>query len=385
MRRLHKPLALATLHVLMVGACCLLLSLTAHSAKAASVIKIGMVLPLSGPLASTGNDIVAGTRAAFDEINKNGGIRGQKIELLIEDDRFDPAASESLARGLVKTKGVHALLSCFGTVNCLAIAKVTQENPIALLGPMAGAESLRDNKFSRVYSVRANAGEEISRLLSYLNVLKLNTSPVVVQDDGFGKAYASSLLRIAPSYQFLPSSTNLLDPSAPDYKGIAAKIIAGDEPPPAVLLIANTVHSVGIIKALNDIKYYGKILNLAGQANASFAKSLSTNEQLAIFATVTPSPFSVGSLAAVAYRDAWRASNGNDAFSYLGFEAFLNAQVMIQALKRSQTISGAALNLAISQLSNMKYNELSYSFANNRRQAASYTDLAVLSQGAFKH
>jgi branched-chain amino acid transport system substrate-binding protein len=347
-------------------------------------IKIGMVLPLSGPLAGTGNDIAQGTQAAVDAVNKAGGIKGQRIELMIEDDKFDAALTESLAQNLVKTKGVSALISCFGTVNCLAVAKVAQGLGVPLLGPIAGAEALRDANLSKVYSVRANAGEEVGVLLKYLSAIQQNKAAVIVQDDGFGKAYANSLQRVAEQYNFKPSVQLSFDPKKPDYAALAKRVMAGD-PSPSVLLIANTLHSVGIIKALNDAKYYGQVLNLAGQANGGFVKGLANSTQLAVFATVTPSPFAVNSSAAEAYRSSLQQSFGKESVSYIGFEAFLNAQLLAAALKRSTSFSSTGIDLALSQLNKVRVYELSYSFAGKARQAASFTDLAVLSQGTFKH
>ncbi len=376
-----KPLILKTL----LGSLSLSVGLMCSVSQAQSTIKVGMVLPLTGPLATTGNDIAAGTRAAIEAVNQAGGIKGQKIELLIEDDRFDPKASEELSRALVKTKNVSALLSCFGTVSCMAVAKVAQETNTPLLGAMAGAEALRDPKYTKVYNIRANASEEVSTLLAYLEVLKLNKTPVAVQDDGFGNAYAASLKSSAAKHQFVPAANVVFDPKKPNYTNIAAQLLAGDKNQAAVLLVANTVHSVGIVKALNEAKYYGQILNLAGQANAGFVKSIGAGEQLAVFATVTPSPFDSRSASAEAYRDAWRAVNKNENYSYISLEAFLNAQVLIQALKRSTALTSSGIDQALGQAGSIKFYELTYSFANKRRQAASYTDLAMLSKGVFKH
>ncbi len=369
----------------LLGVFGLSVGLLCSNSQAQNTIKIGMVLPLTGPLAATGNDVAAGTRAAIEAVNQAGGIKGQKIELLIEDDRFDPKASETLSRELVKTKNVSTLLSCFGTVSCLAVAKVAQDTNTPLLGAMAGAEELRDAKYNKVYSIRANAREEVSTLLAYLEVLKLNKTPVAVQDDGFGNAYAASLKNSAAKHQFAPTTNVVFDPKKPNYTDIAAQLLAGNKAQPAVLLIANTVHSVGIVKALNEAKYYGQILNLAGQANTGFVKSIGAGEQLAVFATVTPSPFDNRSPSAEAYRDAWRAVNKNENYSYISFEAFLNAQVLIQALKRSTAFTSSGIDQALGQAGSIKFYELTYSFANKRRQAASYTDLAMLSKGVFKH
>ncbi len=351
---------------------------------AQATIKIGMVLPLTGPLAGTGNDIAQGSKAVIDSINKAGGIKGQIIELLIEDDKFDAKLSESLSRDMAQSKGVSAFLSCFGTVSCLAVAKVAQESGVPLLGPIAGAEALRDAKQTKVYSVRANASEEVGVLLKYLSAINQNNAAVVVQDDGFGKAYAGSLQSIAPTYQFKPSVQITFDPKAPNYADIAKRIKAGNTAP-SVLLIANTLHSVGIIKALNEAKYYGQVLNLAGQANGGFVKGLASSAQLAVFATVTPSPFGESSPAAQAYRTAWFSASGKDNYSYIGFESFLNAQLLTAVLKRSAGFNYAAVDKALAQLNKLNLYELNYSFADKRRQAASFTDLAVMSKGSFKH
>ena len=151
------------------------------------------------------------------------------------------------------------------------------------------------------------------------------------------------------------------------------------------MLIANTVHSVGIIKALNEAKYLGQVLNLAGQANAGFLKSLANANQMSVFVTMTPSPFSVKSLAASAYQTQWQQVIGNDSFSYIGFESFLNAQVLIAALRKSASFSTKGIDLAISQMSKVSIYEMNYTFAGNQRQSSNYTDMAVMSKGSFKH
>jgi hypothetical protein len=142
---------------------------------------------------------------------------------------------------------------------------------------------------------------------------------------------------------------------------------------------------VGIVKALAEAKYYGQVLNLAGQANGGFVKGLTNVTQFAVFSTVTPSPFSESSPAAQAYRTDWKLATGNDQVSYIGFESYLNAQVLFAALRRSTNFTSTSIDQAVGQLNKVSYFELKYSFAGKSRQAANFTDLAVLSNGTFKH
>ena len=50
-------------------------------------IKIGMVLPVTGPAAEAGKYATGGAKLAVEAINKAGGILGKQIELIIEDDQ----------------------------------------------------------------------------------------------------------------------------------------------------------------------------------------------------------------------------------------------------------------------------------------------------------
>lgn len=61
--------------------------LTATNVEAADTIKIGMVVPLTGPGAFSGQLQSQGFKLAVDEVNKAGGILGKQIETVVEDDQ----------------------------------------------------------------------------------------------------------------------------------------------------------------------------------------------------------------------------------------------------------------------------------------------------------
>jgi len=50
-------------------------------------IKIGMVLPVTGPAADSGKYALTGAKIALDRVNKSGGVLGKPIELITEDDQ----------------------------------------------------------------------------------------------------------------------------------------------------------------------------------------------------------------------------------------------------------------------------------------------------------
>ena len=60
--------------------------LRSASAQSAT-IKIGQVVPITGPAAEAGKYAMAGAKIALDEINKKGGILGKQVEIITEDDQ----------------------------------------------------------------------------------------------------------------------------------------------------------------------------------------------------------------------------------------------------------------------------------------------------------
>lgn len=58
-----------------------------RAARAADTLKIGMVLPVTGPAADVGRYALTGAKIALDRVNKSGGVLGKQLELITEDDQ----------------------------------------------------------------------------------------------------------------------------------------------------------------------------------------------------------------------------------------------------------------------------------------------------------
>jgi branched-chain amino acid transport system substrate-binding protein len=67
----------------------------------ADTIKIGVPVPLSGPYANAGVDILNAAKLAADDINAAGGVLGKQIEILGEDDACDAQQGVQAAQKLV--------------------------------------------------------------------------------------------------------------------------------------------------------------------------------------------------------------------------------------------------------------------------------------------
>ena len=90
-------------------------------------IKIGVIEPLSGPVAASGNYIRMGAEIARDWINAKGGVGGRKLELLIEDNKSDPKEAASAAEKLIVRDKVPAIMGAWGSSMTLAAMPKLEE------------------------------------------------------------------------------------------------------------------------------------------------------------------------------------------------------------------------------------------------------------------
>jgi len=76
------------------------------AAQGAAPIRIGLIAPLSGGSADFGTSVRNGATLAVTEINAVGGYLGRPLELVVRDDKADPATGRAVAEDLVKVEQV---------------------------------------------------------------------------------------------------------------------------------------------------------------------------------------------------------------------------------------------------------------------------------------
>jgi ABC-type branched-subunit amino acid transport system substrate-binding protein len=108
--------------------------------KTAKALKVGVVLPLTGPVSATGKALQYGFELGVKKVNAAGGVKGRKIEYVVVDDAGNPATSTQLARKLIQQDKVSML---FGTITGdtgEAVAQVADQSKIpfgtAILGDL---------------------------------------------------------------------------------------------------------------------------------------------------------------------------------------------------------------------------------------------------------
>jgi branched-chain amino acid transport system substrate-binding protein len=175
-----RSLALAVL-VLLAGAL-----VAGPSAAQKGPIKIGMLVPQTGPLAANGKDMINGFELFFEE-NKYR-LAGREIKFIVEDDEGKPATGLTKIRGLVEGQGVHLITGPLSAGVGYAVAPYIDSKKVPALFPIVAGDDLTQRKRSP-YIVRVGwAGSQPSHPFGkwvYDN-LKYKRIAVIAYDFAFG-------------------------------------------------------------------------------------------------------------------------------------------------------------------------------------------------------
>ncbi|MGJ7918989.1 ABC transporter substrate-binding protein [Neobacillus sp. LXY-4] len=98
-------------------------------------VKIGINLELSGGVASYGESLEKGIDIAIEEINKDGGIDGKKIEVVKVDNKSEAAEATSTAIKLTSQDKVTAIIGAATSGNTVAQAQIANDTKTILLTP----------------------------------------------------------------------------------------------------------------------------------------------------------------------------------------------------------------------------------------------------------
>jgi len=159
-------------------------------------IKVGLLAPLTGVVASGGREMVEGTQFFFDSIGNQ--IAGRKVELIIEDDASNPDTALQKARRLVEQNNVHWLIGNLLANTGLAVANYVKGTGTPYFIPIIAADDLTQRQ--RIKNVVRVAGYSASAFTHPLGdwALKQGYKKIatVSQDYTFGHEQCGGLAQV---------------------------------------------------------------------------------------------------------------------------------------------------------------------------------------------
>lgn len=156
-------------------------------------IKIGAVISLTGFAAPWGEYSRNGINLAVDEINRNGGIDGRKVEVIIEDDHTEGKDAVLAYNKLLSVDRVDAVIGGTFDFTAQPLLPLAESNKIALISPsnfrIPGSFELNDHSFVML----TNFSKVIRKLEAYVKKENVKKLAVIHFQSGFGNEIAKTL------------------------------------------------------------------------------------------------------------------------------------------------------------------------------------------------
>lgn len=155
-------------------------------------IVIGLIAPLTGPVAAYGEQVKHGAETAVEEINKKGGVNGEQLVLKLADDAGEPKQGVSAANQLVGD-GVRFVVGPVTSGVAIPTSDALAENGVLMVTPTATAPDLTTRGLTNVLRTCGRDDQQAEVAANYvLNNLKDKKIAVLHDKGQYGKGLADA-------------------------------------------------------------------------------------------------------------------------------------------------------------------------------------------------
>jgi branched-chain amino acid transport system substrate-binding protein len=138
----------------------LLLSACGGPSEPKGEVIVYVAVPLSGFQANSGQTVLGGVRLQAEQINKEGGLLGYRVEVVPLDDESDSDVAVQVAQQVVADinagKRVLGLIGHLNSGQTLAAMEIYKDLPIVVITPTASEVSLTQKGYHNFFRVNAN-------------------------------------------------------------------------------------------------------------------------------------------------------------------------------------------------------------------------------------
>jgi branched-chain amino acid transport system substrate-binding protein len=322
-------------------------------------ILVGMSAAFKGPTGGLGSELYRGSMAYINYINDKGGINGRKIVIIPYDDGYNPAPAIENTIRLIEKDNVFLLFDYLGTptvTRILPLLKSYSHKNIYLFFPFTGAQPQRQFPYDAyVFNLRASYHQETEGLVNNFVGIGRKRIAVFYQADAYGRSGWSGVKSTLAKYdlKIIGEATYRRGTKYSESMKQQVEILKATKADAVISIGAYAACAAFIRDARNagwdvpiaNVSFVGSefLINLLLQTGRENGKDYTNN---LINSQVVPSYEDLSLDAARQYRlliDTYKPVPPSQLmdkdykplkYSFVGFEGFLNAKLLVEILKR---------------------------------------------------
>jgi ABC-type branched-subunit amino acid transport system substrate-binding protein len=301
-------------------------------------ILLGQSAPLSGSFSALGETYRDGALLYFSKVNREGGVHGRQIRLLTLDDAYLPQRAERNTRELIQKNNVFALFGhMFTSAVRASLAEATAAG-VPYIAPYAGYEELYSEHNRVLFMTRASFSAEMDTLLRHVQAMGLQRVALVRYDSTPGKELLQEFETKLARMGLKPIGVGTMKLNSRDPVAAVDQLV--DTRPSCIVLGVSGADAVEFIKSFNarakakPVQYLARSLVGGHQ----LVEQLGPESRGVVMTQLAPSPFNGKTRVAREYRAELQSTTQRGQKippSYVGFEGYIAAKVMVEGLRRA--------------------------------------------------
>ncbi len=196
------------------------------AATAKADIVIGVIAPVTGPVAAYGNQVKNGAETAVDVINKAGGIGGEKVVLKIADDAGEPKQGVSAANQLIG-EGIRFVVGPVTSGVAMPASDALAENGVLMVTPTATTPALTTRSLTTVLRTCGRDDQQAEVAANYVLKTAKDKRIAIINDKGaYGKGLADAFKATLNKGGVTEVLNEALTPGDKDFSALTSRLKA---------------------------------------------------------------------------------------------------------------------------------------------------------------
>lgn len=295
-------------------------------------IKLGSWGPQSGGAAGYGI-VDRVLDAYFKKINEEGGIYGRKIKFIYEDDAYQAAKTQAVAKKLVEQEKVFAVVGGIGTANNLGVKDYLIENGVPNVAFATGSGALVTPPVKNWFGLLTNYTFEGTVFAQYAaEQLAAKKVAVLYQNDGFGKEGQQAFVKKAKELKLEVVAEVPYETGATDLSSQALRLQQSG----ADVVFINAVPgpAAAAMKEMNKLGFKPKSILTFVLNDPSFFQAAGAAADGVYTSSFTPLPDADDPKVAT-YRDFMKKYMATEQLGSFSLWGYLASQIIEEGLKRA--------------------------------------------------
>ena len=320
----------------------------AGMARTPQPIRIGISLGLTGQFQGPSLMQQRALTLWRDQVNTRGGILDRPVEIVVRDDKSNPAEARTIYEDFVNSGTIDLVLAPYSSELTAAVAPVVDQAGFPMLAPGASADSLWRSGYQSIFGILTPASQFTQGMLRLAHAAGLTRVAILFSNDEFSSDIADGTRRWAPYLKLKVILDEKVDGGPIDF---AARLReARDAGAELIIIAGHPEQAADARQALLDLNWQPRaFFATIGPALPDWKDKFGAAANLTVASSVWEPNGSHHFPGSNAFANAFRQRFGAEA-SYQAASAYAAGEILEAAIKSARSLDHQALREALVSL-----------------------------------